>query len=84
MVILYYNKKGLSDYMNILKMLADDFTVQDLADFIDKVRNIYLNFGVFAAIGLPFVETIIPLLPLFLMLAFNILSYGLLWGYIYT
>jgi uncharacterized membrane protein YdjX (TVP38/TMEM64 family) len=70
--------------MNPFKLLADDFTVQDLADFIDKVRVFYLNFGIFAAIGLPFVETIVPLLPLFLMLAFNILSYGLFWGYIYT
>lgn len=70
--------------MHIVVMLVDDFTVQDLAEFIDKVRNVYLNFGIVAAIGLPFVETIIPLLPLFLMLAFNILSYGLFWGYIFT
>lgn len=70
--------------MDFLRILADDFTVQDLADFIDKVKEVYQSFGIIAAIGLPFFETLFPVLPLFLMIAFNILSYGIFFGYIFT
>lgn len=67
-----------------MEILANSFTVEDLAEFIDRVREIYSSFGIGAAIGLPFLETLAPFLPLFLMIAFNILSYGVFWGYIYT
>lgn len=70
--------------MDFLMMLADDFTVTDLTEFIEKVKDLYESFGVGAAIGLPFFETIVPILPLFLMLAFNILSYGVIVGYLFT
>lgn len=64
--------------------LAGDVTVTDLAEFIERVKDVYLNLGIVAAIGLPYLETLFPVLPLFLMTAFNILSYGVFWGYIYT
>lgn len=65
-------------------LLSDDFTVNDLIEFIEQVKEIYESFGIGAAIGLPFLETLFPFLPLFLMIAFNILSYNLFWGYLYT
>lgn len=71
--------------MSVLNLLANgEFTVTDLAEFIEQVKDVYSSLGILAAIGLPFVETLFPALPLFLMIAFNILSYGLFWGYIYT
>ena len=44
----------------------------------------YENLGIGAAIGLPFLETLFPFLPLFLMIAFNMLAYGTVMGYLYT
>jgi len=70
--------------MHILQILSEDFTVTDLIEFIDKVKELYSSFGVGAAIGLPLFETVVPILPLFLMLAFNILSYGVIMGYLFT
>ena len=64
--------------------LGDDVTVSDLIEFIEKVKDIYESFGIGAAIGLPFLETLFPFLPLFLMIAFNILAYGVIRGYLYT
>ena len=68
----------------MIHLLVTEITVQDLIEFIGSVKEIYANLGIFAAIGLPYVETIIPIAPLFLMLAFNILSYGLIFGFIFT
>ena len=65
-------------------LLASEFTVDDLREFIEQVSYFYENMGITAAIGLPFLETLFPFLPLFLMIAFNILAYGTLKGYIYT
>ncbi len=71
--------------MDIWGILANgDVTVTELAEFIERVKDIYSDLGVAAAIGLPYLETLFPVLPLFLMTAFNILSYGVFWGYIYT
>ena len=70
--------------MEWMRLLADDVTVTDLANFIERVKEVYENLGILAAIGLPYLETLFPVLPLFLMTAFNILSYGLFWGYLYT
>ena len=70
--------------MEIFRILAADFTVTDFIEFIEKVKDIYTSFGMLAAVGLPLFETLVPVLPLFLMLSFNILSYGLLLGYLFT
>lgn len=67
-----------------MQFLANEVTVTDLIEFIERVKEIYSSFGIAAAIGLPYLETLFPVLPLFLMTAFNILSYGVFWGYIYT
>lgn len=67
-----------------MNLLNSDVTVSDLTEFIDQVKNVYSNWGIIAAIGLPYLETLFPVLPLFLMTAFNILSYGIFWGYLYT
>lgn len=68
----------------ILSTLATEITVTDLIEFMDSAKEIYSSFGIGAAIGLPYFETIVPIVPLFLMLAFNILSYGMVMGYIFT
>lgn len=65
-------------------LLASEVTVADLIEFINNVKDIYSSLGVVAAIGLPYVETLVPIAPLFLMLSFNILSYGILFGFIFT
>ena len=65
-------------------LLASEITVSDFVEFINNVKDIYSSLGVLAAIGLPYVETIVPIVPLFLMLSFNILSYGLLLGFAFT
>ncbi len=65
-------------------LLANEITVTDFYEFIEKVKEIYESLGVFAAIGLPFLETLFPFLPLFLMNAFNMLSYGPITGYLYS
>jgi uncharacterized membrane protein YdjX (TVP38/TMEM64 family) len=65
-------------------LLAGDVTVNDLRSFIEQVKTIYASLGILAAVGLPYVETLFPVLPLFLMTAFNILTYGVFWGYVYT
>jgi|LGOV01.1.fsa_nt_gb uncharacterized membrane protein YdjX (TVP38/TMEM64 family) len=79
-----YASKQRGETMEILRILADDFTVTDFIEFIEKVRDIYTSFGMVAAVGLPLFETLVPVLPLFLMLAFNILSYGIFVGYLFT
>lgn len=65
-------------------LLSNDFTVEDLRSFIEQVTYMYEDLGISAAIGLPFLETLFPILPLFLMIAFNILLYGTFKGYLYT
>lgn len=65
-------------------LLAGDVSVNDLREFIDQVKTIYASLGILAAIGLPYLETLFPVLPLFLMTAFNILTYGIFLGYLYT
>lgn len=65
-------------------LLANEITVIDFREFIERVKEIYESWGVAAAIGLPFLETLFPFLPLFLMNAFNMLSYGPVIGYIYS
>jgi len=70
--------------MGILHILATEITVTDLIEFIDSVKEIYSSFGIAAAIGLPYFETLIPIVPLFLMLSFNVLSYGMVLGFILT
>lgn len=65
-------------------LLSDDFTVDDLREFIRSIQDVYSEFGVGAAVGLPFLETLFPFLPLFLMLAFNMLEHGEMLGFIYT
>ena len=67
-----------------MELLASSFTVDDLANFIEQVKDVYSSLGIGAAIGLPFLETLFPIMPLFLMIAFNILSYGVAFGYLYT
>lgn len=67
-----------------MEILADSFTVQDLIEFIEQVKDIYSSLDIAAAIGIPFFETLFPIIPLFLVIAFNILSYGLGMGYLYT
>lgn len=70
--------------MGILNLLATEITVTDLVEFIDSVKEIYSNLGIAAAIGLPYIETMVPVVPLFLMLSFNILSYGMILGFLFT
>jgi uncharacterized membrane protein YdjX (TVP38/TMEM64 family) len=70
--------------MGILHILAIEITVTDLIEFIDSVKEIYSSLGIAAAIGLPYFETLVPIVPLFLMLSFNILSYGMAIGFILT
>lgn len=65
-------------------LLATEFTVMDLIDFIHQVKLVYESYGIGAAVGLPFLETLFPFLPLFLMAAFNILSYGTFLGLVFT
>lgn len=65
-------------------MLAASVTVTDLIEFINQVKDIYASLGIGAAIGLPFFETLIPIAPLFLMISFNVLSYGLFFGFLFT
>ncbi len=70
--------------MSILQLIATEITVTDLIEFIDQVKEIYYNWGIIAAIGLPLFETLVPIVPLFLMISLNILTYGLFWGFIFT
>ena len=65
-------------------LLASEVTVADLVEFINNVKDIYSSLGIVAAIGLPYVETLVPIAPLFLMLSFNIISYGILLGFAFT
>lgn len=65
-------------------LLASEVTVADLVEFINNVKDIYSSLGIVAAIGLPYVETLVPIAPLFLMLSFNIISYGILLGFVFT
>lgn len=65
-------------------LLSSTFSVEDLRLFIQDAKIFYDQIGVFAAIALPYIETLFPFLPLFLMLAFNILKFGLVIGYILT
>jgi len=65
-------------------LLASEITVADLVEFINNVKEIYSSLGIVAAIGLPYVETLVPIAPLFLMLSFNIISYGILLGFVFT
>jgi uncharacterized membrane protein YdjX (TVP38/TMEM64 family) len=67
-----------------MNLLNGDVTVSDLSSFIEQVKDVYSNWGIVAAIGLPYLETLFPVLPLFLMTAFNILSFGIFLGYVYT
>ncbi len=59
-------------------------TVTDFIEFINSVKELYSSLGIIAAIGIPYAETIVPIAPLFLMLAFNVLSYGLVLGFLFT
>ena len=68
----------------MVHFLALEITVTDLIEFIDNVKDIYSRLGIIAAIGLPYFETLVPIAPLFLMLSFNILSYGLVLGFVFT
>ncbi|AIO19521.1 SNARE associated Golgi protein [Candidatus Izimaplasma bacterium HR1] len=68
----------------MINLLAIEITVQDLIEFIESVKELYSSLGIIAAIGLPYVETIVPIAPLFLMLSFNILSYGIIFGILFT
>ena len=68
----------------MVHLLASEITVSDLIEFINNVKEIYSSLGILAAIGLPYFETLVPIAPLFLMLSFNILSYGLILGFIFT
>lgn len=70
--------------MGILHILATEITVTDLIEFINSVKELYSSLGIAAAIGLPYFETLVPIVPLFLMLSFNVLSYGMLLGFIFT
>lgn len=70
--------------MSLFRMLATEITVTELIEFMDNVKEIYSSFGIIAAMGLPFFETLVPIVPLFLMLSFNILSYGYIVGFIFT
>ena len=70
--------------MKLIYMIASEISVTDLVEFIDSVKEIYSSFGMLAAIGLPYFETLVPIAPLFLMLSFNVLSYGLILGFICT
>lgn len=65
-------------------ILSNDVTVEDLRNFIHQVKQLYEESGIVAAVGLPFLETLLPILPLFLMIAFNILTYGTIKGYLLT
>ena len=53
-------------------LLASEVTVADLIEFINNVKDIYSSLGVIAAIGLPYVETLVPIAPLFFMLSFSL------------
>jgi uncharacterized membrane protein YdjX (TVP38/TMEM64 family) len=68
----------------MVHFLASEITVTDLIEFIANVKDIYSSLGIIAAIGLPYFETLVPIVPLFLVLSFNILSYGLVLGFIFT
>ena len=68
----------------MVHFLALEITVTDLIEFIDNVKDIYSSLGIIAAIGLPYFETLVASAPLFLMLSFNILSYGLPLGFVFT
>ena len=70
--------------MCILNILATEITVTDLIEFIDSVKEVYSSLGVVAAMGLPYLETLVPIVPLFLMLSFNVLSYGMVLGLLFT
>lgn len=68
----------------MIQLLASEITVTDFIAFINDVKEIYSSLGILAAIGLPYVETIVPIAPLFLMLSFNVLSYGIVFGVLFT
>lgn len=67
-----------------MRLLSSSFSVEDLKEFIQDVKIFYDSFGIFAAVLLPYVETLLPFLPLFLMLAFNIMKFGVVLGYVLT
>lgn len=55
--------------------------VDALLDTILKLLNEYEKIGPLLGIGLPFIEAFIPLLPLFVFVMANSMSYGLFFGF---
>lgn len=50
----------------------------------DLIIKFIENFGIFAGITLPIIETFIPLLPLILFVSLNVFFFGFFWGYIFS
>ncbi|MEC1261649.1 TVP38/TMEM64 family protein [Bacillus swezeyi] len=64
----------------MLEQLFSYFTEENLTDFFQSYRA----FGPFAAILLPFIEALLPFLPLIVFVIANVNSFGLWQGFIFT
>src|SRR5699024_3159789 len=75
--------------VNGVFILSSENGVNDLvnSDLFDKVFDIldkYEQLGPLPGIFLPFIEALLPFLPLFVFVIANSLAYGLLKGFIYS
>lgn len=63
-----------------IEILAKYFSQQNQ----DLILNFIEHFGILAGIGLPIIETFIPILPLILFVSLNVFFFGFFWGYIFS
>lgn len=63
-----------------LELLRQMFTEENIRDFLEQYRAL----GPLPGILLPFLEAFLPFLPLFIFVAGNALSYGFMFGFLYS
>lgn len=63
-----------------LDLIRETFTEENIKNFLEQYRAL----GPLPGILLPFLEALLPFLPLFIFVAGNALAYGFLFGFIYS
>lgn len=63
-----------------LELLREIFTEENIKNFLEQYRAL----GPLPGILLPFLEALLPFLPLFIFVAGNALAYGFLLGFLYS
>jgi uncharacterized membrane protein YdjX (TVP38/TMEM64 family) len=63
-----------------IKAIKEFFTEENIRAFLENYREL----GPLPGIILPFLEAIVPVLPIFLFVAGNAAAYGLWWGFLYS